>query len=116
MNKISRLITARLRRAKSVQGTIRLADRLDTSDGGEMYKVGPALWAKQVAEGEWDLKMDLAKNWVGCDTGDGIPCWVLGLTPDFRAIVTIVQEEGDIAFGFTFAIDERYVGLGPFED
>ena len=81
-----------------------------------MYKVGPALWAKQVAEGEWDLEMDLAKNWVGCDTGDGIPCWVLGLTPDFRAIVTTVQEEGDIAFGFTFAIDERYVGLGPFED
>ena len=116
MNKISRLITTRLPKAVGVKGTIRLADRLDTSDGGEMYKVGPALWAKQVAEGEWDLEIDLAENWVGCDTGNGIPCWVLGLAPDFRAVVTIVQEEGDIAFGFTFAIDQRYVGFDPFED
>lgn len=72
MNEISRYITARLRKAEGTQGTIRLAERLDTSNGGEMHKVGPELWAKQVAEGEWDLEIDLAENWVGCDSGNGI--------------------------------------------
>ena len=98
----------------TMDARIRLAGKLDDEKG--LHRIGPELWAdgNETDEGEWDLTMTVAENWIGCDRGEGIPCRIVGVSPGL-AYVTVVQEEGDALFGFTFAIDCKYVELDQGE-